>query len=93
MHSCPLDRCRIRITSQSSSVCLKSQVAHKYSIAAQQNFKDGKIYLLTVTFIHSRHADRNVLFYDIFPLAFHGLGSDSFSVVRSALAVGTRPPC
>lgn len=53
-------------------------MAHKFSITAQQNFNDGKIYLLTVTFIHSRHADRNVLVYDIFPLTFHGFGSDFF---------------
>lgn len=44
-------------------------MAHKFSITAQQNFNDGNIYLLTVTFIHSRHADRNVLVYDIFPIA------------------------
>lgn len=71
-------------------------MAHKFSITTEQNFNDGKIYLLTVTFILSRHADRNVLVYDIFPLTFHGFGSDSFLVeelVQSALAVGTWSPC
>lgn len=58
---------------------------HKFSITAQQNFNDGKIYLLTVTFIRSRHADRNVLVYDIFPIALARILFLVVALVRSAL--------